>query len=143
VFPPGEGWTWVDLYVVFYDPPTHSVRAPWWLRLTTRPGWRHCVTVEDQGPVWLTESIRDSGVDRMVSPRSPIPAFVRLGAKVVRVTGWKAPGFRARGVTTCVSFTKLQIGMTGAVLTVRPETLYRRLVADGHQVMEGRSNARS
>ncbi len=118
------------VYIVFADNPDAARVAPWWVRIFTRPGFRHVYALQQQtlGTVMLDPV----GLSVRVSwyPIDAADAAARVAAtphhRVVRLDTTHPDAYRVRGLITCVSVVKAMAGVTGWRI-ITPYQLYRRL----------------
>ena len=111
--------------------------APWWVRWLTRPGFRHvwAFAYEPEHDAWLMVFPTFERVRVEIADKAEITAQIaaaRAGViRVLEVTTRARGPRRPRVAVTCAGAIAALIGIRRT--TLRPETLFRHLIACGAQ----------
>jgi len=129
----------ITVYVVFEPCPPLPI-YPWWFRAwlrITRGHPQHCFTMTWTGTHWLGLQAGSCWLDVASLGTDPdLPrALARLGLTVVECVRIREARWFRRGLTTCVSLAKMQLGIR-AVSVTTPAQLLRYLVREGQHVVE-------
>jgi len=129
----------ITTYVVFEPCPSLLI-YPWWFRAwlrITRGQPQHCFTMTWTGTHWLGVQAGSCWLDVASLGCDPdLPrTLARAGATVVQCVRIRELRWFRRGLTTCVSLVKMQLGIR-AVCVTTPAGLLRYLVAEGQHVVE-------
>jgi len=136
LLPPPDSLT---LYVVFEPAPPLPI-YPWWFRAwlrITRGQPQHCFTMTWTGTHWLGLQAGACWLDVADLGTDPcLPGILAaMGNTVVQCVRIREPRWFRRGLTTCVSLAKMQLGIR-AVSVTTPAGLLRYLVREGQHVVE-------
>lgn len=128
-------------YLVFQRGPQDQP-APWWWHVARAcMSWSHCWWMEWAGDRWLVLEATGYDVQAIDLGGDPdLPAqLADAGAAVLEVRRERHGGWHHRGLTTCVSLTKMRLGIK-AWWVVTPRQLHDYLLEEGQrEVNHGRT----